>query len=376
MAGKSILFVINVDWFFISHRLVLAENALKAGYRVKVLCQDTGRMWEIREKGLECIDLKLDRSGTNPLKELLSLVKYYTIYRRIKPDVIHHITLKPVVYGSIAARILRIPILNAVSGLGYNLSEEKKGLSKWLMIRLMRWGFRHKNLISIFQNNDDLNALKQSGIIKKDARIVLIKGAGVDLHQFPLSPPADNEKLEIILPARMLWDKGIKEFKQASELLKSKYAGRVLFRLIGVADRGNKAGIEEEELMSWLVKDYFVWTKFQENMVPWLQQSDIVVLPSYREGMPKSLLEACAIGRPIVTTNAIGCKECVEEGINGYKVKPRDVEELALAIEKLIVNKDLRIKFGNAGRQKAEREFDVKEVIKTHLELYEQLAHE
>lgn len=372
---KKILFVVNVDWFFISHRLILAKAAIKEGYGVFVACSDSGRKHEIESVGAIFIDLSFERSGTNPFKELITLRKFYKLYKEIKPSIVQHITLKPVTYGSLIALILKIPVVNSISGLGFNFTENKKGFSTYLMTILMRLGFNNKNLTCIFQNNDDRKVIESRDILKRNNEIAMIKGSGVDLKEFEFSTPIQKKRIEIILPARLLWDKGIEEFYKASLLLKKKYEGKILFKLIGIADKGNKAGITEDQLKNWCIKNYFVWIPYQKNMVPIYKQSDVVVLPSYREGMPKTLIEACAIGRPIVTTNAIGCRECVDEGRNGFKVPVKSVKELAFAIEKLILDENLRISMGIASREKAVKEFDQKDVVSKHLKIYKKMLY-
>ena len=373
---EKILFVANVDWFFISHRLILAEAAIKEGYEVVVACLDSGRKHEIESVGATFVNLNFERSGINPLKELITLYKFYRLYKNIKPSLIQHITLKPVTYGSLIAFFLKIPIVNSISGLGFNFAEDKKGLSTRLMIFLMSLGFKNKKLICIFQNYDDRKVMESRNILNKSNEIVMIKGAGVDLNQFYFSTPTIKDKISIILPARLLWDKGVKEFYNSSLILREKYRGKIEFKLIGMADIDNKAGVVEGELQEWIEDGYFSRITYKIDMVPVYTESDIVVLPSYREGMPKTLLEACSVGRPIVTTNAIGCRECVDEGVNGFKVPVKSVVELADAIEKLIIDKPLRLKMGIASRLKAEREFDQKNVILKHLEIYKSLLNE
>jgi len=371
---KKILFVANVDWFFISHRLILAEAAIKNGYEVTVVCTDTGRRKEIEAVGATFVNFQFERSGTNIFKELYTLVRFYKLYKKIVPTMVHHITLKPVIYGSIVARCLKLPVLNAVSGLGFNFTEGQNGFSTKLMTFLMRIGFKSKNLTCIFQNNDDLSVIKARGILNESNRIIKIKGAGVDLNKFNYQIPIENEKITIVLPARLLWDKGVKEFYEASQLLKKKYATKAIFKLVGIADIDNKAGVSPTTLKGWIDGTYFIWIDYQKNMVPVYHKSDIVVLPSYREGMPKTLLEACAVGRPIVTTNAIGCKECVDEGVNGFKVPVKSIQKLAKVIEVLILDKELRLSMGKASRNKAVDEFDQVNVICKHLEIYNSLS--
>ena len=368
---KKLLMVANVDWFFISHRLCIAQEARKQGWEVIVLCENTGRAHEISVDGIKFIDFKFSRSGINPLIELKTLFAFLKVYKAIKPDVVHHITLKPVTYGSIIARILNIKgVVNAVSGLGYNFTAGRKGLVQKVMIKLMRYGFNKEGLTVIFQNGDDHNSFNDLGILSAKNSIVRIKGSGVDLIKFSHKTLPTFNRIKILLPSRMLWDKGVKELREASDLLKEKYYNSIQFVLAGLADDGNKAGVPAEYLKEWEDGEYVKWIGYQKDMVEVYQNSHIVVLPSYREGMPKTLLEACSIGRAIITTDAVGCSECVDEGINGLKVPVYGVKELAEAIEILVCNHSLLTKMGNRSRIKAEIEFDVKNVINRHLEIY------
>ena len=374
MKNKKLLMVANVDWFFISHRLCIAEDALKEGWDVYVACHDSGRSNEIIEKGINFINISFSRSGTNILEELNTLKKFYNLYKKLKPDVVHHITLKPVIYGSVASKITKIHgTVNAISGLGYNFTGNRKGIVQKLMIRFMKFGFNQKNISTIFQNQDDYNEIKNLSVIKTVNQIYFIKGSGVNLKEFKHSKFINTGKVKILFPVRMLWDKGVKELKVASEILKEKYESKIIFILAGLADTDNKAGVTEAYLRSWEDKEYVDWIGYQKNMIQVYQNSDIVVLPSYREGMPKSLIEACAIGRPIVTTTAVGCKECVDEEVNGFKVPVKSTIELAEAIEKLVLSKELRFEMGKNSRIKAENEFSQQNVVKEHLKIYKNL---
>jgi glycosyltransferase involved in cell wall biosynthesis len=368
------LFVTNVDWFFISHRLVIAEEALKSGFEVIVAAEDTGRSQEIREKGIEFINLSISRSGTNPFIEFKTLLIFFKLYLSVKPDIVHHITLKPVIYGSIAAKLLNIKgVVNAISGLGYTFTKGRDSILQKAMLSIMKFGFNRKNLVVIFQNENDQDELKTFGVIDPSNAIVIIKGSGVDIEKYNEFDLPSFDKIKILLPSRMLWDKGVKELREASLILKIKYSDNVQFILSGLADEDNKAGVPASYLKDWEDGTYINWIGYQKNMIEIYKDSHIVVLPSYREGMPKSLLEACAIGRAVVTTNAIGCKECVDEGINGFKVAVYSSIELAVALEKLITNHDLIRQMGHNSRIKAVNEFDVKNVISKHLEIYNSL---
>jgi glycosyltransferase involved in cell wall biosynthesis len=375
MKNKSILYVVNVDWFFISHRLVLAEEAKNNGYEVIVACEDTGRSQEIRDKGIRFINLSFSRSGTNPITEFKTLLNLFKLYNYVKPDIVHHITLKPVIYGSVIAKILNIKgVVNAISGLGYNFTQSRKSYVQKVMLYIMRLGFNRKNLVVIFQNENDQEELISQGIFNSSNVFVIIKGSGVDLEKYNQSSFPTFSRIKILLSCRMLWDKGINELRESSDILKVKYSNKIEFILSGLADEDNKAGVSASYLKEWDDGNYVKWIGYQKNMIPIYQNSHIVVLPSYREGMPKALLEACAVGRAIVTTDAIGCRETVDEGINGFKVPVASSSGLANAFEKLINNHDLIEQMGHNSRLKAEKEFDVKYVVKKHIEIYNSLV--
>mgnify|MGYP000041014213 CR=1 FL=1 len=371
---KTLLILVNVDWFFISHRLCIAQQAVKEGWRVVVVAKDTGKADEIRSNGIEFIDILSTRSGTNPFAELIIISKLSKIYKKLKPDVVHHITLKPVIYGSIIARAQKIKgVVNAISGLGYYFTNNKKGILPKLLMKMMKIIFNQERMTFLFQNHDDYTELKKANILRVFHTSYFIKGAGVDLVKFQYFPEQKNNKIIILFPARMLCNKGVKELKAVTELLKNEYFGKISFLLCGKIDDDSKDAVPIEYIRQWEEDGYVTWLGVRKDMVAIFNKCHIVVFPSYREGIPKSLIEACASGRPIVTTNAIGCKDCVDEGLNGYKVPVRSVVELAEAIEKLILSPTDRKKMGLYGRQKAVKEFDQKMVVKRHLEIYNEL---
>ena len=370
---KKILFVANVDWFFISHRLVIAEEAIVAGYEVFVAAEDTGRSNEIVNRGIGFIDLSFSRSGTNVFIELRTLSKFFRIYRDLKPDIVHHVTLKPVIYGSLIARVLKVRgVVNAVSGLGFNFTENRVSITKKIMLKLMKIGFNRSGVSVIFQNRDDFQELANFSVISELNKVWLIKGSGVDLtNYFPTEFP-DFSRVKILFPSRMLWDKGIMELLDASLILKNEYFNKIEIVLAGMLDDDNKAGITREFINSWSDGYYVNWIGYCKNMQDIYSDSHIVILPSYREGMPKALIEACAMGRAIITTDAIGCRECVDHGINGLRVPVKDAKALSLAIKELVDNKDEVVRMGKASRLKAISEFDIRFVIDAHLKIYRQ----
>lgn len=373
---KKLLMVANVDWFFISHRFCIAQEALKRGWMVTVAAENTGRANEIESEGINFVDFKFSRSGTNPATELKTLIKFYSLYKKIQPDVVHHITLKPVIYGTFVAKIIGVKgVLNAVSGLGYNFTEGRSGMVAKIMVKMMRFGFSRKNVSILFQNQDDYKELKKLRVFHDSNCILFIKGSGVNLDEFYPTESHGNSRVCILFPTRMLWDKGVKELRIASDLLKDKFYKDIVFVLSGLADEDNKAGVSSRYLNDWQDGDYVKWIGYQQDMVPIYRDADIVVLPSYREGMPKTLIEACAMGKPIVTTDAIGCRECVDENINGFKIPVKSTVELAEAILKLVVNKSLRVEMGKQSRLKAVREFDQIAVVSKHIETYNKLIN-
>lgn len=371
MDKKVLLMVANVDWIFIYHRLEIAIEAKKQGYRVIILTRDSGKSKEILQEGLEFINLPISRSGTNIMDEIKVLNFMFRLYRNIKPDMIYHVTMKPVIYGTLIARILKIKTINGISGLGYNFTKDKKTRIQKIMIFLMKLAFNKNDNYLVFENEDDFKELSEHTIISDKNNIHISKGVGVNLEKFkPKAKVSNGEKLEIILAARMLWDKGVKEFIEAALLLKDEYLGKVTFRLYGMIDNENKESVPLEFLNKIEIKGYLEWLNHHEDMVLVYNQADIVVLPSYREGKPTVLLEASAMGLPIITTNAIGCKDCVIEGVNGYTVPVKNIPALAKVIKHMIDFPEKRKQMGKEGRKIALKDYNRKDVVNKHLELF------
>lgn len=368
---KKLLLVVNLDWVYIMHRMPIGKEALKKDFDVFVAAKDTGKRDEILSHGFNFINLNMSRSGVNFFEEIKLIFQMFFLYLKVKPDIVYHVSMKPVIYGTLISRLLNIKTVNAFSGLGYNFTESRTSLIQSVMIKLMKLGFNSKNIQLLFENRDDYNEFKNLDIISSKNKISFTKGVGTNLEKFIPIEREENEKLIVLLPARMLWDKGVKEFVQVTHLLKSKYFGKVFFQLCGMVDLDNKEGILESYLKEIEIEGYLKWIGFQENMVEVYQNSDIVVLPSYREGMPTVLIEACAVGKPIITTDAIGCKECVEDGLNGYMVPVKSVDELANAIEKLISSPEDRKRMGEYSRKKAEKEFDQKDFVNLHMTIFD-----
>lgn len=370
----KILFIVNVDWFFVSHRLPLAKEALKRGDEVWIITKDTGYKTLLEEIGAHVIDFPFERSGTNPLHEVLCVLGLRKLYKRIKPDVVHNITLKASLLSSLAAKLAGYKsVVNAISGFGYTFSRENVTLLQRLVVCFIKLAFKSNYFSFIFQNPDDKAMFGKLNLVGDD-QIFLIKGSGVDLNVYDYTALNETEhKIKFLLPARMLRDKGVMEFINAAMLLRDKLEGRALFILAGMCDDKNKAGITEKELKTKLISGYIEWIGYQKDMIPVYKNSDVVVLPSYREGLPKSLIEACAIGRPIITTDVPGCRECVVHDKNGLLVPARTVQPLADAILKLVDAKEIRVKFGQESRKMAERDFSIEKVVEKHFDIYKKI---
>jgi len=369
----KLLFTINVDWFFISHFLPVAIAAKDAGYDVSIVTCNTGRRKEIEDCGLKFIELPFRRSGTNFWHETKCILTLAKIFRREKPDIIHNITLKACMLSSIAAKISgQKNVENAITGFGYNFTDNRKHLKQQIINHLFKFSFRSKKFHFIFENPDDLQQFASLNITQKD-NIHLIKGAGVDLNQFSYAPEIEKPKVRFLLPARMLRDKGIVEYINAAKKLKEEYADKAEFLLAGECDTINLAGIAEEELRKMLDFPYIQWLGFRKDMYETLKNSDVIVLPSYREGLPKALIEACAVGRPIITTDTTGCRECVIDGHNGFLVPVKDTEILLQKMKILIDNGKKRTEMGKNSRKFAEKEFSITQVIEKHLIIYRSL---
>lgn len=371
---KKILYLITEDWFFCSHFIDRAIAAKEAGYEIIVVARENLSGNKIRSAGIRLLPVNFDRRSTNIFQELKTLISILKIYAHEKPDIVHQIASKPILYGSLLAIFTRKPaIINAPVGMGYVFSS-KDSIAR-ILKPIISIGYslllNPRRSKVIFENSDDLNnAIKINAVKATDA--VLIRGAGVNINH--LKPTIKSTRVPIVvLVARMLRDKGIVEFFKAARLLETQGV-HARFVLVGDPDPGNPASVSEEQLRSWNGKHGIEWWGWRENIDEVLHQANIACLPSYREGLPKSLLEAAACGLPIVTTDTVGCREVVTNGVNGFLVQPRDFEGLASALKILIENPILQIQMGKCSRKLAEIEFSSEKIIKETLAVYHKLA--
>ncbi len=370
--GLKLFIVVNVDWFFLSHRLPIALRAKELGYDVTIMAMEEENMGDdIRAHGLKFIALPTTRGGKNPFKEINVLRFMHKVYKREKPDIVHHVTLKPVLYGSIAAKMLGVPkVINAISGMGSTFINANKLSPIYHLIRNMyRLAFSNKNVRVIVQNEDDQKAAPKLGKLNKD-QIFLIKGSGVDVSKFAYVPEPEDGPVKLVLLARLLYDKGVGEYVAAAERLKKKYGDGVHFILGGKLDPHNATGIPEEKLKQWTEEGNVEWIGYFKDVKGLYERSHIAVLPSYREGLPKALIEGMAIGRPVVTTDVPGCRVVVKHLETGFLVKVQDVESLHDAMDQLIADKNLRVTMGEKGRTFVEEEFSLKMVVEKTMDIY------
>lgn len=370
MTQPRLLYLISEDWFFCSHRLPLAVAAREAGFHVTVATRVGKDADRIRDAGLDLIPLHWSRRSTHPMRELAALREVVSVFRAARPHVVHQVAIKPVLYGSVAARLTGVPVVvNAVAGLGYVFSS---GDLKARALRpLVRAAFHllldRRNARLILQNRDDVEHFVDERIVHRD-RVTLIRGSGVDPARFTVVPELPGPPL-VVLPARMLRDKGVEEFVAAARSLRTQgVAAR--FALVGSPDPENPACIPEAQLQAWQAEGVVEYWGWRTDMTAVFQQAHVVCLPSYREGLPKALIEAAACGRPIVTTDVPGCREVVRDGDNGFLVPARDTDVLTRVLRRLVLEPDLRAAMGRRGRERAEQEFSMDRVVGETLDLY------
>ncbi|KWU17607.1 glycosyltransferase family 4 protein [Achromobacter xylosoxidans] len=374
-AARRLLFVVNNPAFFMSHRVPVALAAQRAGYDVHVATMDGPAVADIEALGMTHHAIPMTRSGKHPLQELGTLLALLRLFRRLRPQVVHLVTIKPVLYGGIAARLARVPgMVAAISGLGFVFLSNslKMRLVRAVVARLYRLALGHRNSRVIFQNGADRDLLKLLGAVR-DEQVVLIRGAGVDLDLCRALPEPPAPPVVVTMVTRLLRDKGVQEFVQAARLLRERGVP-VTMRLVGGVDAGNPASATPAEVEAWQ-REGCVQALGERADVPQLYaDSHIAVLPSYREGLPKSLIEAAACGRAVVTTDVPGCRDAIDPGKTGLLVPVRDPQALADAIARLAGDATQRQAMGAAGRALAEREFNIERVARIHVDLYDTLS--
>jgi len=383
----KLVFVVNNAAFFVSHRLPIAIEAQKNGYKVDLVTGRPGSatleesaVKTLEEHGVTHYKVAFRSNGMNVFLELYGLLQLFFSILKLKPDVIHCASPKGVLYGGMVARIAKVPsLVLAISGMGYGFTNNterrisvKRSAVRKVFDIFLGFVYRHSNKKIIVQNLDDKKIVEDFGFIKSDD-VCLIQGSGVNLSYYQ-NISFHNKQDMVLLPARMLKDKGVLEFYTAAKRLKRKGC-KWQFVLAGIADYENPSAISKEVIESWVSEGVVEWLGNVDNMPELYSKVSIVCLPSYREGMPKVLLEAAAAGCAIITTNAIGCREAIKPSFNGDLVPVGSINHLVDSIEVLIDNPSTVKMYGKNGQKLAKEFFDIKVVLKKTLSIYEELNH-
>lgn len=357
--SKRVILVANSTWNIYNFRLNIIRKLISEGHQIFVIAP-VDEYLEYKEAfpDVKHIPLKtMGRDSTNPIRDLLLLIELFRKYNWLKPELVIHYTNKPNIYGGFASRMLNIPSVAVVTGLGYSFIH--KGFLNFIVRKLYKLsGKYHKRFI--FENEDDKDLFIEEGIVHKE-NAKAVKGCGVDTKYYlPSSNGISESKLTFTFVGRLLYDKGITEFISAAKLVKEKYP-ETKFEVIGEFDSDNPSNIDKDYLVDWVDSGVIDYKGFVRDIRPILQHSDCVVLPSYREGMPRTLLEGMSMGKPLITTDVPGCRETIKEGENGFIVPVKDEKKLADAIERLIkLPIEQRKEMGKKGRQMAVEIFDHK----------------
>lgn len=368
---RKILYVINVDWFFISHFLPIGLEGLNRGYEIHIACGITDKKEYLENLGFIVHPLSITRSGTSIKNEIKTIVEIYKIIKFIKPNILEFFTIKPVLYGGIISKFLSITKkVFYITGLGYVFIA--KGLKGFVIRNLVKTLYKlaisGENNSIITENIYDKELINNLNAVNK-TQINLIRGAGVDLNQYKYIEE-NNENIKVSMACRLLKDKGVFEYIEASKILKNKYPN-IEFELYGDIDIHNPASLTNDDIEK-IKKDRIVKIYgFSSDIAGIFSDSNIIVLPSYREGLPKVLIEAAACGRAVVTTDVPGCRDAIEPNITGLLCEVKNPKSLAKQIEKLLLNNELRNNMGKEGRKLAENEFDINKVVEKHFEIYE-----
>lgn len=374
---KAVLFA-NTDWYLYNFRRSLALSLHRAGYDVLLISPAGSYGRKLRDLGLRWEPLPMQRRSLNVFRELALLWYLVRLMRRERPAVVHGFTIKCAVYGSLAARMAGVSArVNAVAGMGYvfTSTQLKARLLRPVVRALLRLALGGKGARLVLQNADDVNLFKQAGLIDPE-HIRLIRGSGVNCAQFadvsPRSP--GSERTRVLLACRLLWDKGVDEYVAATrQLRKQGYAIDAL--IAGTPDPGNPASIPESTIEHWVDEGLITWLGHVDDMAGLLGSVHVVVLPSYREGLPRTLVEAAACGLPLITTDVPGCREVVSDGVDGLLVPVKDSEALAHAIKRIHSDHALARQLGDAARVKARAQFDERIVIRRTMDVYAELCH-
>lgn len=367
--SKKIVICLNTSWNIYNFRLNLARALKNTGYKV-VLVAPYDAYSEKLKNEFEYYDIYMNNKGTNPKEDIKTLIEFYNLYKKIKPNVVLNYTIKPNIYGNIACGLLGIKTINNISGLGTVFIKES------LVTKIAKWLYRYslgKSSKVFFQNSDDRNLFVNNRLVEF-AKSDLLPGSGIDTNKFvPIKYDKKDNTFRFLLIARMLWDKGVGEYVEAAKILKNKYSN-IEFQLLGSLDATNNTAISKEQMQSWTDESLVNYLGTTDNVKNFIKKADCIVLPSYREGTPRTLLESASMGKPIVTTNVVGCKEVVDDSINGFLCEVKNAFDLADKMEMMFSLSDKeRTSMGKMGREKMINQFEEKIVINKYFEAIQEL---
>ena len=367
---KKIAIVLNDSWQAHNFRFNLARNLKDSGYEVVFIAPFDEKYSELIKNEFEFYDINIDPKGINPINDLKTMIYMYKLYKTLRPDVVLNFTIKPNIYSSIVAGMLKIKSISNITGLGTIFIKQSLITKIAKLLYKVALGFNSK---VFFQNDDDKNLFINNKLVNKQ-KTDLLPGSGVDLNKFiPIQKDLKDNKVIFLLIARLLKDKGVLEYIDAIRILKAKYK-MIEFQILGAIGVSNKTAITQNELDGWVNNKLIKYLGTSDNVQDVISKVDCVVLPSYREGTPRSLLEACAMGKPIIATDVVGCKEVVEDGLNGYLCEVKNSKDLAVKMEIMFnLSKSERIIMGKAGRRKIVKEFDEKIVINKYLKAIKEI---
>ncbi len=370
MKKYKLLYLVSEDGYFLSHKLPHALAAIKNGFDVILVCKVSKYREKIESFGIKVKNINFDRRSLNLFKEMSVWINYINVIIKTKPDLIQSIALKPILYTCLGSLFFReIKKIYAVVGLGYLFINKSKKVKiiRNIIILILKIFFNRKNNFVVFQNDDDLEYFLKEKIVKKEITSI-IRGSGVNINHFTPSEKV-KKKYDVIMHCRMLYDKGIFELINASKILKNKGL-KIKILLLGSPDIYNRASVSEKQLKIWKNEKLIEWITETKNVLPYLRMSKIAVLPSYKEGLPKSLLEAASCGLPIISTNVSGCKEICKHDCNGLLINAKDSNSLAKAIESLYTNDEKAKKMGIKSRNLVKQNFSDKIISNKFLKLY------
>ena len=369
----TLLYLVTEDWYFCSHRLKLACKARNRGYDIIVATRVNHHKEQIEKEGFKLIPVQFIRRSKNILHELSTLFKIVQIYKEERPDIVHNIGIKPVLYGTCAAKFTKIPIvINLLAGLTekFHENEWKSSVIRKMVNLAYRLGYFGVNAFTVFQNSTDMNNFLKRGVVEKE-KVELIRGSGVNTKDFSLSQEPEGIPI-VVLASRLIWEKGVGEFVEASKFLQSSGI-KCRMVLVGGCDPDSTGSVSREQLEKWHSEGVIEWWGHKDNMAEVFSNSHIACLPSYHEGTPRVLLEAASCGRAIVTTDVPGCRQIVKDNEGGLVVPVKNPIALAESLRTLVDNPGLRRKMGKRGREIILNEFSDDIIISQTLALYERL---